>query len=470
MLIGTGLGIAVAFVATGSAIYVLNRDNSIAQFEEAVSARARSLALLVENEEDHLDSDIAERRIPEIDAGGSQFYQLWDAEGGVVERSPSLGDHELTFRRPERSALDRVTLPDGSPGLQATITFVAAPDGKRPGKRPLHAVLAFAHGTADLERTLAELRSVLVTAGVIATLACLAVLAWISRFGLRPLRVLADQISAADPEDPASRFDAAVLPSELGPVIARLDELLARLRDSVARERALTADVAHELRTPLAGLKATLQLALSRDRDPARYRVAMQTCLRICEQTARMIETLLALARLDAAADPAEPNALSVREVIEEVLVAAEPRIAERGLAIERDLADAWIDASADPLRLVIDNLIDNALAHGDGGHLRVSVRSTSGIVTIRVANTGSAVAMDDAPRVFERFWRADTARSIGEHAGLGLALCHRLVDLLGGTIAATSKPTSPTERGEFAVTIELPSLDPETKRSLRTT
>lgn len=459
ILVGTGLGVVVAFLATGVTIYLLMRDNAVTQLEDAVGARARALALLVETDADQLDSDISERTIPELEAGGPHLYQLWDAAGRVVERSPSLGDHDLARRGPASSgspSIERVTLPDGSPGVQATLRFVAAPDGNSPGTRPLSAVLAFARDTVDLERSLADLRSVLVIAGVMATLACLGLLAWIARFGLRPLRTLADQIASVDLDNPASRFDTAVLPSELGPVVARLDELLGRLREAMARERALTADVAHELRTPLAGLKATLQLALSRDRDPARYRAAMQTCLGICEQTARMIEALLALARLDDLARSSVSIRCSIRAVIEEALASANARLAERAIAVELDVADACVEADRDRLRLVIDNLIDNAIVHGDGERLQVSVRPTSGIVTIRVANTGSAVAHQDAPRVFERFWRADAARSVGDHAGLGLALCHRLVGLLGGTITAASTPTSGTERGEFSIAFAL--------------
>ncbi len=207
---------------------------------------------------------------------------------------------------------------------------------------------------------------------------------------------------------------------------------------------------------------ATLQLALTRDREPAQYREAIQTSLLICAQTTRVIETLLALARLERA-DGVEVRQMMVRSLVEEALATCEARLAERGITVETQLADTQILVAPDQLRLVLDNLIDNARMHGDGKHLAITVEPIApsvGGARIRVANSGSAVAAAEAPRVFERFWRADTARGVGEHAGLGLALVERLVALLGGSLAATSRPASPPgDAGEFVVTLELPEM-----------
>jgi signal transduction histidine kinase len=118
---------------------------------------------------------------------------------------------------------------------------------------------------------------------------------------------------------------------------------------------------------------------------------------------------------------------------------------------------DATATTDPDRIRVVFQNLVDNAVSHADrGGAVRIAVTAGDATAVVRIANTGSRIGGDAVAHVFDRFWRGDAARTAGEHAGLGLALCKKLVDLVGGTIAVDA-----SVGGEFAVTVRLPVLRP---------
>src|SRR5205085_12100562 len=123
------------------------------------------------------------------------------------------------------------------------------------------------------------------------------------------------------------------------PIVDSLDNLLRRLEAAFARERELTAEVAHELRTPIAGLRATIELALDRERTPERYRSALADCLAICVQTERTVESLMSLARPDAGMVAATREDIAIDEVVREALAPHAARAAERGLTVETELA-----------------------------------------------------------------------------------------------------------------------------------
>lgn len=405
LLVGTGLGFVVAFAATGAVAYALSRKNAVAHFEVLVADRARALADLVENERDALHSDIPERHLSQFAAGGTQYYELWDAAGTSVERSTSLASNHLVH---QPDGLREITLPNGMPGLQATVAFVATPDAV--ATRELRGVLAFARDRGELDASLAELRTVVIASGGIATLLVLAVLAWIARAGLRSFDVLAQQIASL-------QLDARALPTELHPIAERLVAAL-------ERERTLTANIAHELRTPLAGMKSTLQLALSRDRTPERYREALATCVDVCNQLVRTVELLLSIARVRAGGERATTT--SLRATLAPIADASP------AITVTWHVADVTITAPAGALEHALANLVANAHTHGDGGAIAIAITETA---------THAEVAIENAVG----------APSAEPHAGLGLALCRQLVAAARGTL------TTEEIAGRFVVRLAIP-------------
>jgi len=337
-----------------------------------------------------------------------------------------------------------VTLPDGRTARQVTLRFTPRFDEPI---EPSRAILVLARTTEDLDATVLRIALVLLFAGIAGTLACLFASRWLVGFGLAPLHSVAQRIAEIRETDLGARLANAQTPIEVQPLVARLDELLERLEHAFSRERELTAEVAHELRTPIAGLRSTLELALDRDRPAERYRAALSDCLTITLQTQRIVDVLLSLARLDAGASPDHATTIAVDDLARTLVDEFTPRATERGLAIDADLAALTATVDRDQLRLVLTNALDNAVTYATDGTIRVSIDGSR----LRIVNP-TTLDPADAPRVFERFWRGDSARAAGIHAGLGLALCKKIVERMDGTI------TAEVSDGMFTLTIDLPA------------
>ena len=433
LLVAAALAVSLAFALSGVLVAVLARSALIDEFDEALVARARALSALVEQDGDTIEVEAA----PSGSPGDVAYFELWAGER-VLLRSTSLAGRDLA-RAPGELAIDDVALPDGGTGRQVTLRFAARrepEEGTRAGPGSI-VTLSLARSTAEVGSSIDRIAIVLVGAGLLGTLLCLALLAGVVRFGLAPLRELASAIDELRDGDLALRLDRARTPRELAVVVERLDDLLARLGAALTRERELTAEVAHELRTPLAGLRTTMEVALSKDDRPAeKYRGALASCLAITVQTERLVETMLSLARLDAGAVALATSEVHVDELVREVLAGHAKPLEARGVRVSTELEPATVATDAAKLRVVLANLIDNAASYvDDSGEVRIALARRE----LRIENTGCTLPPGDASQVFERFWRGDAARtSDGAHAGLGLALCKKLVGALGGTIAAT--------------------------------
>ena len=431
LLVGTALGVSVAFAISGVMVILLTRSSLYAQFDEALVARARALAALVEDDEGKVELEV-----DPVDAPGDlTYFELWDGER-VLLRSTSLGGTDLV-RTPGELAINPLQLRDGRSGRQITLRFQPRrePDQERDPRPRLTITLALARGAEEVTATVDRVAEVLIGVGLFGTLLCLAILVGVVRFGLQPVRSLAAAIAEIREGDLAARLDSGATPRELSPVVERLDELLRRLAAAFTRERELTAEVAHELRTPLAGLRATIEVAISKDDRPAeKYRSALAECLAITRQTEALVETMLSLARLDAGSITAASEPVDIDELVREVLAPVSARAAERRITITTELPPVTATTDRDKLRVVLHNLVDNAVSYADdGGTVRIELAPGR----VRITNTGCTLSPAEVAHVFERFWRGDAARSTGTHAGLGLALCQKLIAIIGGTLTA---------------------------------
>ncbi len=429
LLTGTAIGVAATFAVSGVLVYVLARSQIYSQFDDALAMRARALSSLVEQDGTTVETELDREEL------GTEYFQLWTSDGAVLQKSKSLGSGHLMRSGQESSTIDTVMMPDGAAGRQLSLTFHPRQDPEDgPPAPPASVQLVLAKSTQEADSTIAALGRVLVLVGLASTLLTLALLAAAVRFGLRPVRELAQAIAELHTSNLAARLETARSPAELRPVVDRLNDLLRRLEGAFARERELTAEVAHELRTPLAGLRATIELALDRERTPERYRAALADCLEICVQTTRTVEALLSLARLDAGMVAAAHTPVELDELVREAVVPHAARVAERNLVLLTELAPVSRETDRDKLRVVLDNVIENATTYvNNGGTVRIELTATYLIVS----NTGCTLDRDELARVFDRFWRGDKARTSGAHGGVGLALCKKLVELLQGTITA---------------------------------
>ena len=415
LLLGTGIGVALALAVSGVLVFVLVERALIDQFDDGLEARARALSILVEQDGDKIEFDDISR-----ETAPGEYFELYAGES--LLRSKSLGDGHLR-------AVDGSVRVGGASARQRALSFTPRVESDEGAVMQANATMVYARSTAELDATVARLRNILIGVGAGALVLALGLLAWIARRGLRPVDDLAADIAAI--RETGKRIDED-RPKELVVIAQRLNELLARLDRAFARERALTAEVAHELRTPLAGLRATIELALDRERAPERYREALSQSLAITTQTERMVESMLSLAKLDAGMVPVAAQWVELDVIVREVLASHAARISERELAVATNLTA--VTAHTDPAKLasVLHNLVDNAISYSEArGSITVDVEPH----TIRITNTGCT--LDDTTHVFERFWRGDAARTAGTHAGLGLSIAKTLVELLGGSITA---------------------------------
>jgi len=458
LLVGTALGTAIVLAGAGVVLYVLTRASLLAEFDALLSAKARTLAGLVEQEGDKIELDLGEAGLSEFErAERPEYFQIWFDDGRVFARSRSLQGRDLDrIAGPiDAPACRAVTLPDGRRGRIAGVTFYPQQEDEAdaagsPIARRL--VLVVAKDTAQIDRTLGALRWLLVAVCGAATVLSLGMLAWVVRSGLRPVEQLAAQIGQVGEKDLSARIELADVPVELRPVVDRLNDLLARLEAAFARERAFSADVAHELRTPLAGLRATLEVALARPRQADAYQAAMAECLAVCEQTQRIVESLLAMARIEAGQWKVDRQRVDLERMLHECWNPL------AGHAEARKLDVRWgvqpkLHLYTDPekLRVVLQNILENAVTYTNrGGAIHIQGVCRNGRIELSITNTGSRLSEQDVEHVFERFWRGDAARAeTGVHCGLGLSVSKQLVELLGGAISVES-----AVGGTFRVTL----------------
>jgi heavy metal sensor kinase len=263
---------------------------------------------------------------------------------------------------------------------------------------------------------------------------------WIARRGLRPLDDVVDvtaRISAERLEERVPERPGAV--DEVTRLVHAVNAMLDRLERSVGGMRRFTADASHELRTPLATLLGELELALRRPRTPEELRGTVETTLEELQRLARLVESLLTLARSDASSLPTESRAVDLVEVARDAVGPYEALLAAREVTLVWD-APSPVTARADPLWAgrVIANLVDNACKLTPaGGTVTVAVRSEGERALVEVRDTGPGVPEGERARIFERFYRGESARAASDGFGLGLALGREIARSLGGELEA---------------------------------
>jgi|GEM_PF-3667456 len=241
----------------------------------------------------------------------------------------------------------------------------------------------------------------------------------------------------------------------LGRVEGQLLQARTALEIALQREHSFADDLAHELRTPLAGIRSTIDVALTVDRDTHEFRESLTDCSGIVDRMQSLVDKLLMLARLDGKRQTFSEQRVHLAEIIDASWKPFQQRAAERGLAFENQVPDSIACVSdRDSLMIIFSNLLENCVNYTDqGGRIWVTARQDGkGTIQAAVGNTGCQLTPIEARMAFQQFWRADESRqSGGRHTGLGLALVRRLTLALGGEAFADV-----TEQGVFTVHLGL--------------
>jgi signal transduction histidine kinase len=265
---------------------------------------------------------------------------------------------------------------------------------------------------------------------------------------LRPARDLASAIAQLGPDDLTRRLPPDIGPQELRAVVERLNSLFASLEHAFKREQATIANIAHELRTPVAALRSALefrQMASANDDEQHAIRGYLATVERMQSQ----VSNLLLLARLESGKEPLQKSAVEMDDLIDEAIDRWSGRAAEKKINIDvAEPCGATVVTSPDHVGLILDNLLSNALAHG-AAPIQIACHALSGRVEITLRN--NFVGKLDEQQLGQAYYRGDSARTGDDHCGLGLALCQRLSHLLGAQLELR------VEAQQFIATLSLP-------------
>ena len=319
--------------------------------------------------------------------------------------------------------------------------------------RPPALEIVMAIDASEVAETLTQLRWLLILGWLAASTLGAFVIAWLLKLGLAPLSALRQQIDTFDEARPRGRFELPGAPSELLPIVDQLNALVDRMAAALTREQEFTGHAAHELRTPLAGLRATLEVSLSRPRETAAHVASAEQCLEITLQMQQMVEVLLTVARSAAPAQNGPVEQITLGKLLASSWALCADRAAERQITLSLNSADsAPLETDSERLGLLLTNLLGNAVDHGDeGSAIQVALDRQGDQHVLTVSNPASTATTETAQRAFDPFWRGDVARhETARHSGLGLTLCQRLAASLGGRLSASC------QGGQFTITLNL--------------
>ena len=274
----------------------------------------------------------------------------------------------------------------------------------------------------------------------------------VTKRGLRPLGEMTRSLERIGPTHLNERVAPGGWPRELQPLAVAFDDMLARLEVSFTRLSQFSADLAHELRTPIANILGEAQVALTRDRTSDEYREVIESTIAECERLSGIVDNLLFVARADAAREPIQRKQFDGRAAMEKIATFYRTIADDRHVAIN---CAGEGEIYGDPVLFsrAVSNLVDNGLRFTpDGGAIQISIAARATHSEVAVSDSGCGIPSEHLPRVFDRFYRVDSSRS-SAGAGLGLALVKSIVDLHGGSARIESE----VDRGT-TVTVTFPN------------
>jgi heavy metal sensor kinase len=367
------------------------------------------------------------------------------------EIEESAGD----FRRAAQEVVSEIQLPGGVVAIYHG-ELLAAASGVMP-QRVLARVVArtvSARGmsfriVAEVPRDAvsADLRLVrdVIFIGLPLFLALAGVSGWLlTRRSLRPLEAMAEQAHRISGSNLHQRLEAGPTAEELAVLTASFNGLLDRLHQSFESMRRFVADASHELRTPLSVIRGEADVALAHERPAAEYRESLAVILDEARRLSRLVDDLLNLARADAGRVVLDVREFYFNDLLADCCRSVQPAAAAKQISVEcRTTADVPFTGDEDLLRRLVINLLDNAIRYTPaGGRVTAELEAQPSGVRLRVTDTGVGIPPDAAPHVFERFFRADRARSRTDGGfGLGLAIVKWIAESHRGEVELETRP-----------------------------
>lgn len=421
--------------------------SAAAEVSEVSQAMQRELQTLFSNNpfgQVSVRTALADQTFLDGFSGTGLFIEAYNQYGSPIGKSTNLGTADLPTH------LSEVKLPHAFADTQDW-GVATTPGGRflvkklvlRTGNN-VQATVLIGESLASMDAILQSFRSFLVLGLIAALLFIMLASVSLARAALGPISKITLAAREISSEDLAKRLNWKGRADELGALAQTFDDMLSRLESAFARERRFIADASHELKTPLTVINANAQmLARWGARNPEIMAEALRTIETESGTMARVINAMLTLAKTD------DPQALSLESVdfsrvVREVGTALQPNANAKGVALEVDVdenADAQVHGEPGLLRQLVTNLTENAIKFTPAGSVTLALHRENGKVELMVKDTGPGIPDDALPHIFERFYRADPARSRNvDGTGLGLAVVNNIVRAHGGKIGVTSR------------------------------
>ena len=389
----------------------------------------------------------------------NRYVEVVDPDGRVVAQSNNLSGHPLTLSATTlsearlRSVGFMISKTNNSESLGVRVAVVPL---SRNSNNPFGFAVV-AESLNVIEDGLRRLRRDFFAGVPLVLLVASLGGYFLARKSLQPLALMNAQTQRITAENLTSRLDVPNPRDEVGQLATTINALLARLDATFSEQQRFIADASHELRTPLAVLRGETEVALEQDRGVEDYQESLALIKDEAERLTRIVENLFILARQPVDQHSIMKEPLRLNEVVSECVRSAQVLATQRGLRLHLDGVKSEVNFTGDDelLKRMLLNLLDNAVKYtAPGGEVSVALSTQNGSARIIVTDTGIGIPAADRPRIFDRFYRVDKARSraLGG-AGLGLSIAKWIVEAHGGTIAVQS---APKQGSEFIVELPL--------------
>jgi heavy metal sensor kinase len=412
------LVMALVFAAVGAILYVRLGDTLDERIADTLEARTTALASTFD-----VNSPVV--------AGEEGLAQVLDLDGSVVAGSSSAAA--------DRALLSSEQLERARTGSIAADTEIAGVDYRVRATPVDDRIVVVGEPLDDRDEALDGLLTQLLVVLPIALLVSSGIGYLVAGAALRPVEDMRRRATEISADTPERRLPLPQAHDEVYRLGTTLNEMLDRLDEGLARERRFVADASHELRTPLATLQTELELATRRPRSQDELEDALRSASEEVDRLVRLAEDLLVLARADEGQLVLRAEPFVVRDALEAVAARHSSQAAAVGRSLEVSAhADLTLTADRRRLEQALGNLVDNALRHGRGT-VRLQALAGDGLVVLAVSDHGAGFSLEFLPHAFERFSRADAART-GGGVGLGLAIVDAIARAHGGQATAANR------------------------------
>ncbi|GAA5164030.1 sensor histidine kinase [Viridibacterium curvum] len=406
-------------------------------YDQALADQVRAISRQIRSSADggiSVDLSASASRLLRSDTEDTVYYQIVSPQGRLLAGDPEVPAPETSELRAGEIHFHDADIQ--GEGIRVASLLV------EPGPAVSGLVTVQVAETRNKRSSLSSriVSGVLLPQFAIIPLAVLLVWFGLSR-GIAPLGELQGLIRARRPGD-LSPIAPGSVPEEVRPLIVAFNDMMERLDTLLHAQQHFIADAAHQMRTPLAGLKMQIELA-AQERDPEQIRAAMQRALSGADRAARLINQLLSLARADASSENVHSFAeVDLIALVREIVAASVPLALRSGLDIGVEAGSETLLLQGNDILLgeLVSNLVDNAIQYTPaGGQITVSVSRQPAGILLAVVDNGPGIAAAERERVFQRFYRIMGARSGG--SGLGLAIVSEVAEIHGATVTLADNP-----------------------------